>query len=171
MYKCQHCKLEYSLDNSARACCAHERLTNLDVINDLEKQQATAGNVGIVRPMPPVQFEAVTINTNHYHCPIGGEQISVASLIVMAEDLPEFDLDISGVHIGCEPFGDTRLTPYDLAHHCIRVGAVDITKPVIMNLDGYIMDGWHRVVRALLDGRTHIPAKRFTVQKTFHKAE
>jgi ParB-like chromosome segregation protein Spo0J len=33
--------------------------------------------------------------------------------------------------------------------------------PVIMDPSGFIVDGWHRVTKALLEGRDTIPAVRF----------
>lgn len=125
---------------------------------------------GIKRPMPVIQFNAVTLDNNYYRCPSGGA-VPVRELVRLAEGLTVFDLDISAVWLGAEVFGSDRLNAYDLAHHCIRVGAVDITKPIIMNLDGWIMDGWHRIVRAVMECRTHIPAVRFETQLLFNKKE
>jgi len=120
-----------------------------------------------LRNMGPIEFEVITPANNYYHCPVGNGMVTVERLIELAEGLEVYDMDVRSVHIGCTPFGLDALTPYSLAHHAIRVGSVDITKPVIVNADGYIMDGWHRIARALIDGRTHIPAKRFTTLQTF----
>jgi hypothetical protein len=49
----------------------------------------------------------------------------------------------------------------ELAEHVMRVNAVDMDHPVILDGEGFIMDGWHRVVRALAEGRETIKAVRF----------
>jgi hypothetical protein len=43
------------------------------------------------------------------------------------------------------------------------VQAVDLSHPIILGDDGRVMDGMHRVVRALLEGRATIAAVRFDV--------
>jgi hypothetical protein len=41
---------------------------------------------------------------------------------------------------------------------------VDLSYPIILGSDGRVMDGMHRVARAILDGRTSIEAVRFVVE-------
>ena len=50
---------------------------------------------------------------------------------------------------------------YGIAHHVRRALDVDTSHPIIMCQQGFIMDGWHRVLRALIDGKTTIKAVRF----------
>ena len=45
--------------------------------------------------------------------------------------------------------------------HARLIEEVELSHPVIIGLDGRVMDGMHRVARAILDGRTEIPAVRF----------
>jgi hypothetical protein len=40
---------------------------------------------------------------------------------------------------------------------------VDVGYPIILGSDGRVMDGMHRVARAILEGRTTIRAVKFTV--------
>jgi hypothetical protein len=51
-----------------------------------------------------------------------------------------------------------------MAFHMRRALDVDTNYPVILSQEGFIMDGWHRVLRALIDGKATIKAVRF--QKT-----
>jgi hypothetical protein len=37
----------------------------------------------------------------------------------------------------------------------------DLSDPVILGPDGRVMDGMHRIARAMLDGKTEISAVRF----------
>jgi hypothetical protein len=48
----------------------------------------------------------------------------------------------------------------DQAHHCMRTMNTDPDIPVLVGPAGGIMDGWHRVIRALLEGRTYVMALR-----------
>lgn len=112
------------------------------------------------REFGPVKFLSVTPYnsdyTNHENT------VSAARLIELARDLPVFDLQIAAVHLGnvtFEPDG----TIYGMVAHMKRVMAVDMSHPIILAADGHIMDGNHRIMRALLEGRTYIPAKRFVV--------
>jgi hypothetical protein len=41
---------------------------------------------------------------------------------------------------------------------------VDLSYPIILGSDGRVMDGMHRIARAMLDGRTSIEAVRFVVE-------
>ncbi|MGO8872427.1 MAG: hypothetical protein ACLQPH_13690 [Acidimicrobiales bacterium] len=40
---------------------------------------------------------------------------------------------------------------------------VDVSYPIILGSDGRVMDGMHRIARAILDGRSSIAAVRFSV--------
>ena len=45
--------------------------------------------------------------------------------------------------------------------HARLMEEVDVAHPIILGFDGRVMDGMHRVARALLEGRTTIKAVRF----------
>lgn len=51
----------------------------------------------------------------------------------------------------------------DFLVHFRRVDNADFSNPLIVRSDGYIMDGWHRIARALLHGVAELPQKRFIV--------
>ncbi|QRZ13300.1 GNAT family N-acetyltransferase [Paracoccus methylovorus] len=54
-------------------------------------------------------------------------------------------------------------TPRALAAHMALVQQTDLAYPILLCADGRLMDGMHRLVKALLDDRTHIQAIRFPV--------
>lgn len=54
-----------------------------------------------------------------------------------------------------------RPTVRRIVDHIRLVEAVDPAYPIILGHDGRVMDGMHRIVRAMLDGRTTIRAVRF----------
>ncbi len=82
----------------------------------------------------------------------------------LAKDLPEFDVDVESLaelDRDCW-FGKGRSpTIREVAAHCRRMNEADTRIPIIINDDGRLMDGGHRLARALLDGRSTIKAVRF----------
>lgn len=58
------------------------------------------------------------------------------------------------------PWDDLNST-YDLVELIKHCQSVDKTKPVILNADGALMDGHHRIVKAMLDGDKEILAVQF----------
>lgn len=50
-----------------------------------------------------------------------------------------------------------------VVEHAQLIAAVDPSYPILLSADGRVMDGMHRVARALMDGRSDIPAIRFPV--------
>lgn len=69
-----------------------------------------------------------------------------------------FDTPLAAINISGIPWKISSIK--DLAYHVSRINTVDTTYPVIMDDEGYIADGWHRVVSALINGKTTIPAIR-----------
>lgn len=59
--------------------------------------------------------------------------------------------------------GDEIPTVRNIAEHIRLVGNVDPSYPIILGSDGRVMDGMHRVVRALIEGRQIISAVQFEV--------
>ena len=52
-------------------------------------------------------------------------------------------------------------TPRSLAHHMTLVEATDLSHPIILCSEGQLMDGMHRLVKALLEERETILAVKF----------
>jgi hypothetical protein len=48
-----------------------------------------------------------------------------------------------------------------IAEHAKLIAEVDTSHPIILGHDGRVMDGMHRVARAILEGRAEIEAVRF----------
>ena len=59
--------------------------------------------------------------------------------------------------------GDRLPTVRKVVAHMRLVADVDPSYPVILGADGRVMDGMHRIARALLHGRATIAAVRFAV--------
>lgn len=107
---------------------------------------------------PSVPIKGVTADENTYE---DGDRVwVVTNLIAKAKDLVPFDLPLVAIYTGVNvwtPVGSA----YGMAHHMRRALNVDTDYPVILCQEGFIMDGWHRVLRALIDGKATIKAVRF----------
>lgn len=51
----------------------------------------------------------------------------------------------------------------DFTVHFQKVLDADLNQPLILRSDGYPMDGWHRIAKALIIGRETLPVKQFIV--------
>lgn len=107
---------------------------------------------------PAVAIDGCLVADNRYVD--GGKVWVVTNLIARAKDLAPFDLPLAAIYSGSEvwkPVGSA----YGIAHHVRRAMDVDTSYPIILDEMGFIMDGWHRVLRALIDGKPTIKAVRF----------
>ncbi len=50
----------------------------------------------------------------------------------------------------------------EIARNCRRINDTSLEKPIILNADGSLMDGGHRLCKALLEGKRTIMAVQFT---------
>ena len=82
----------------------------------------------------------------------------------LAKDLPEYEVDVeSFVELDRDCwFGEGKSpTIREVAAHCRRINDTDSSIPVIINENGRLMDGGHRLARAVLEGRKTVKAVRF----------
>lgn len=106
----------------------------------------------------PVKLTPCTLAENCFKDE--GKRWSVAGLIESAKELEPFDLPLCAIYIGSNIFAPIT-SAKDLAEHVMRVNAVNMDHPIILDDEGFIMDGWHRVARALAEGRATVRAVRF----------
>lgn len=69
-----------------------------------------------------------------------------------------FKLPMSGIPLSQLMFSVTNMLKF--ADHVKRVQSADLKYPIILDDLGTICDGWHRVIKALLEGREYIDAIR-----------
>jgi hypothetical protein len=94
----------------------------------------------------------------------GMDAWDVDRLIRLAADLPTEEVALDDLpEIDSEYWFDEleRPTVRKVIEHFRRVNEVDPSYPVILGPGNRVMDGMHRVARALLEGRTTINARRF----------
>ena len=100
-----------------------------------------------------------------------GKHWFVSRLIDKAKDLTVQTMPISGLNI-------YRLAPHinnmkSFVGHIQAVLDADLSFPIILDEEGYVMDGRHRIAKALLEGRETISFVRFeeTPVPDFHDKE
>lgn len=88
----------------------------------------------------------------------------VERLWSLAQGLIPFDInvnDIREIDSDCW-FCDVRpSTIRNVAQHAKRIHEADLTFPIILNSDGTLMDGGHRVAKAVITGQSIVQAVRF----------
>ena len=57
--------------------------------------------------------------------------------------------------------GVARPTVRSIAEHCQLIASASLAYPIILDSAGRVMDGMHRVCKALIEGHTHIDAVQF----------
>lgn len=82
------------------------------------------------------------------------------SLRRYSKDLPIEEFDISYISMD-EVLRWKLVNVRDYLNHFNRVLNADLEKPIIRRADGYVMNGWHRILKALSKGIKVIPSKRF----------
>ena len=95
---------------------------------------------------------------------IDGKKVwKVTSLIhhVKKENLEVFDLPLCCINLATTVWADGDLKIKEFAKHWQRASETNLDDPVILDDDGFIMDGWHRVAKALFLGHSTIKAVRF----------
>ena len=88
----------------------------------------------------------------------------VDRLVKLSASLPVETVPLSQISELDEPYwftGGDRPTCRRIAEHFRLMQAADLQYPVILCADGRLMDGMHRVTKALANGQTGIAAVRF----------
>lgn len=96
---------------------------------------------------------------------IGNRKFNVSDCINMAKDLPVIDMDLNTMYVGY-PLMWEHHTLRDIARQIKQCLDADLSYPIILNEDGVLIDGSHRIVKALLQGQKTIKAVKFDVDPT-----
>ncbi|PCI54154.1 MAG: hypothetical protein COB36_10710 [Alphaproteobacteria bacterium] len=109
--------------------------------------------------LPKVRLSEFTINGHSYT--YEDKQYPVVDIIKLAKEIESFDLPLAGINLSCAPWGEQNIM--SICGHMKRVNEADMSHPIILDDEGYICDGWHRVCKAILEGREIIKAVRLEV--------
>ena len=88
----------------------------------------------------------------------------VGRLICLSREFPIIDLEVSTIgEVDNVYWFDETAPPTVRAvvEHLRLIEEVDMAHPIILGPDGRVMDGMHRIARAILEGRTTIRGVRF----------
>jgi hypothetical protein len=102
-----------------------------------------------VRPFIPVDEQVSRL---------GKHEWSVARLHALAKDLPVMEIPLDHLNIY---YTYDHLTLRDMVMHIKAVNDADLTYPIILDHDGDVMDGRHRIMKAILLDSPTIKAVRF----------
>lgn len=96
--------------------------------------------------------------------PAGLRAWDVDRLVKLTESLPRERVALSAIRELDEAYwsncGTQAMTCRDVVDHARLMRDCDLSYPVILSKDGGVMDGMHRICRALLEGRDSIEAVR-----------
>ena len=93
-----------------------------------------------------------------------GNQYSVARLIDEAKGLDPFDCPLASLYVGNEIWQGSNMKT--LALHCKKVMDANLKYPIILDWNGEVADGRHRIIKALIEGKKTIKAVRLTWEMT-----
>lgn len=87
---------------------------------------------------------------------------SASTLITYCKEknYPIFKLPVAGINLSEQTMPWTIYNISSFVYHMKRVNKVNMKYPIILDSEGGIVDGWHRVARAIIDGKTEIDAIR-----------
>lgn len=91
-------------------------------------------------------------------CTLGNHSWSVPRLFELARNLPVMDIPLDHLWLW---YKYDNLTLREMVMHMKAVNDADLDKPIILDEDGDLMDGRHRLMKAMLIGAATIKAVRF----------
>ena len=119
----------------------------------LEAMVAPKETVTPTLDLNPLQFHESTYTSygNSYDAP---------TLVQFAKDknYPVFDMPIVGIDMSELPFAVNSFAQF--VWQLSRIQNTDLSHPILLDDHGTICDGWHRVAKAVMEGRTTIKAIR-----------
>ena len=89
---------------------------------------------------------------------VGNHSWSVPKLIELTRELPVIEIPLSNLYIF---YTYDKLTLRNLVEHMKSALNANLNYPIILDEDGVVMDGRHRIMKALLNGELTIKAVRF----------
>ncbi|MEX1669101.1 hypothetical protein AB4876_09270 [Zhongshania guokunii] len=98
------------------------------------------------------------VNHKEQMSQLGKHKWHVPRLIELAKDLEVMDIPLEHMNMY---YKYENLTLREMVGHMKAVNDADLKYPIIIDEDGEIMDGRHRLMKAILEGESSIKAVRF----------
>lgn len=93
-----------------------------------------------------------------YYCDRDGNRYSVARLLDDSKDLPVFEVPLAAIDLSNQIWSDCNM--FELAFHVKKCRDAEIRCPILLDWNGYVADGRHRIIQAIVMGKTTIKARR-----------
>ena len=106
-----------------------------------------------------VPVDNMTFAESEYH---RGDKIWTAQTLydfAKAKEYPILDMPLWNIDLTAEPFECNQL--HSFIFQCKRVNQCSLEYPIILDDVGQIADGYHRLCKAILEGKETIKAIRF----------
>lgn len=101
-------------------------------------------------------------------CKLSNHHWSVARLIQLSADLPVMEIPLEHLNIYHRY---KSLSLLDFAMHANAALKANLNNPIILDEEGELMDGRHRIIKCLIRGKETIKAVRFEVNPPPCKVE
>lgn len=101
--------------------------------------------------------------TTEQYCEIHGKTWCISRLIDLSKDFETFEIPLDFINLS---HVYERINLRNMVSHMKAVLNADLSYPIILDEDGIIMDGRHRIMKALLEGKKTIKAVRFDINPT-----
>ena len=85
----------------------------------------------------------------------------VDRLVALSKNIEPQFVPVASILELDEPYWGEPMTCRNVAEHARLINEADLGYPVILSSDGRIMDGMHRVLKALIQGESYIRVVRF----------
>jgi hypothetical protein len=89
---------------------------------------------------------------------LGRNRWHVARLVELSKGLKVMTIPLEHINMF---YRYEDLTLRELAGHMVAVNSADLKYPIILDEDGEIMDGRHRLMKSIIEGKKTIKAVRF----------
>lgn len=113
---------------------------------------------------PKVKIDTCGFAENRYS--LGDKYWNAAGLVQWCKDkkYPVFKLPLAGIRLEMLPFNVGSLDEF--IWQCKRVNNASLEYPILLDDYGRICDGYHRVCKAILEGRRYVKAIRIQTMPT-----
>lgn len=110
---------------------------------------------------PAFKFDTDAWADDQFYCK-GDFMWDVRDLWSAAKHIAAYDVPLIAVHSGDGVWDGVQDSILTFARHCLLVNKAQLRYPIILDPDGVIADGRHRLVKAMITGKQVIRAKRLS---------
>lgn len=98
------------------------------------------------------------VSINRQCARLGSHEWQISRLITLVKDLPVMEIPLTHLNVY---YTYQKLTLRQMVGHMEAARDADLTFPIILDEDGEVMDGRHRIMKAIMNNEKTILAVRF----------